>query len=183
MNPRKNAAYLTPLLTVLLAIPALGADQKSSHQGGSKGSDHQKSSQTNKHSEPQREEGNLEALSREVEEHLSLAALYRADGISPQEIQEVKELLDKNYTRTPRGADLKTRVYIELARIYDFQGISPMAIKLLQDAIVDLEEFPEAEITLREELIDVYRGLGFAPQAIQEHKRIRSLRARISKAP
>lgn len=119
------------------------------------------------------------ALERRVEDALDLAADYRADGISPQEIQEVKGLLDLDFPHTERGAELKARVYVELARIYDAQGISPMAIKLLQDATVDLGDFPTAEITVREELVDVYRGLGFAPQAIQEHKRIRNLRARL----
>ncbi|MFN7975477.1 MAG: hypothetical protein U0166_24590 [Acidobacteriota bacterium] len=46
----------------------------------------------------------------------------------------------------------------------------------MQDGIVDLGAYRDAEIQLREGLVEIYRDLGFAPQAIREHKRIRQLR-------
>lgn len=127
-------------------------------------------------SEAAKPPASLGALEDEVNDRLSMADEYRAEGISPQEILEVKELLDMDFPDTAAGANLKARVYVELSRIYARQGISPSAIKLLQDGIVDLGAYRDAEIQLREGLVEIYRDLGFAPQAIREHKRIRQLR-------
>lgn len=120
------------------------------------------------------------SLSQEVEDALSEADTYRQEGFSPQEIQAVKDLLQLRYPDTDDGASLKARVYVELSRIYAAQDISPMAIKLLQDGVADLTGHVDAEIALRQELVALYRSLGFAPQAIREHKRIRELRRRTS---
>lgn len=122
-----------------------------------------------------------DALARDVEDAVAINADYDSQGILPQQIVELKDLLARDYPATERGAELKARVYIELSRVYMRQDISPMAIQLLQDGIVDLTRYPSAEIALREQLIDVYRALGFAPQAIREHKRLRQLRSQQSR--
>lgn len=119
----------------------------------------------------------LDSLQSEVDSSISLAEDYDQEGITPQQIQEVKGLLELSFPATDAGAALKARVYVELSRIYHRQGISPMAIKALQDGIADLSGHRDAELSLREELLWLYRSLGFAPQAIREHKRIARLRS------
>lgn len=126
-------------------------------------------------------ESATDQLARDIEDAVAVNADYDSQGILPQQIVELKELLGRSYPDSERGSELKARVYIELARVYMAQDISPMAIQLLQDGIADLTRFPSAEIALREELIDVYRALGFAPQAIREHKRLRQLRSQQSR--
>lgn len=120
----------------------------------------------------------MEELRREVEAGLSGADLLDSEGISPQAIKEVQDLLTLDYPDTDEGASLKAEVYIGLARLYGRQEISQMAIKLLQDGVADVTGHTDAEIALRWELVKVYRQLGFAPQAIREYKRIRRLNSR-----
>jgi len=79
-------------------------------------------------------------------ELVSMAEEYHDQGILPQEITELKELLERAYPKTADGAALKSRVYIELARVYMRQDISPMAIQLLQDGVTDVTGFTDAEI-------------------------------------